>query len=644
MIKTVYLSFFRLTLITIVVVGLLLPSVSSAQLFCPLDTFKPQKIKSLEVFKRIPVLNEGRIKPLDTYVQNFLLLLSGKRRYGHESALEWFARFLFSPRTTFTDKIFLINHPEILEALKVEPEKGRRYSFRDLEPEYVKLQQLAMASREIEDKNRSAVEREILRVYNNVYLYLRLSGAMMYASPHPDFTINSPSIISQLQLSSGETSFSFYDMIERADLLRQATERLETKRERDWTQDDKILVGLMNALFFWTQYYADCPFGLIPTKEEEDEHWLSPMDIILISFGDPVYHGEIKNLRDMTLAYWNGVQLEFDLAARAFMDSVSKRLSIKEKQSVDKISLELLYNRLNLFIWTKLFYAVGFGLFLFSLMSDKTWLYRAAKIAVLAGFVPHFIALLFRIAIMSRPPVSNLYETFIFVGLITVTLGLLLELVNKNWLGIVVSSTCGLIFLLIAGKFSNDGDTMQMLVAVLNSNFWLSTHVLAITTGYAGCSVAGILGHIYILQALAKPNDKKWLEVTYKNMLGILGFGLTMTFLGTTLGGIWADQSWGRFWGWDPKENGALLIILWSAIIFHARLAEIINPLGVAMGCVWGMIVVMWAWFGVNLLSVGLHSYGFTSGIAYALVAYVVVEFIFLTSSGLILGKKNMKF
>jgi cytochrome c biogenesis factor len=152
------------------------------------------------------------------------------------------------------------------------------------------------------------------------------------------------------------------------------------------------------------------------------------------------------------------------------------------------------------------------------------------------------------------------------------------------------------------------------------------------------------MGHVYIVQALVKPRDKKRLEMTYKNMLGILGFGLTMTLLGTALGGIWADQSWGRFWGWDPKENGALLIILWCAIIFHARIGKVINPLGVAVGCILGLIVVMWAWFGVNLLSVGLHSYGFTSGIAGSLAAYVVGELVFVAASVFFLGKKNFKF
>ena len=168
-----------------------------------------------------------------------------------------------------------------------------------------------------------------------------------------------------------------------------------------------------------------------------------------------------------------------------------------------------------------------------------------------------------------------------------------------------------------------------MLVAVLNANFWLATHVTTITMGYGATCVAGVLGHIWLVQAVAG-KDSLVLEKTYKTTLGILGLALTLTFLGTNLGGIWADQSWGRFWGWDPKENGALMIVLWTTLILHAQISKLIGPCGLAIGSVVGMMVVMWAWFGVNLLSVGLHSYGFTSGIAMALAFYAVCEIIFL--------------
>ena len=267
---------------------------------------------------------------------------------------------------------------------------------------------------------------------------------------------------------------------------------------------------------------------------------------------------------------------------------------------------------------------------LFSLFSDRRNFHRSGFLFIIIGFLSHALALILRIMILSRPPVTNLYETFIFVGFVSSLVGIIVELANRKWLGIVVTSVCGFIFLTIAEKFSAEGDTLRMLVAVLNSNFWLGTHVLSITTGYAGVCVAGILGHVYIVQALARPKEKFLRETTYKNILGVLGFGLSMTFLGTNLGGIWADQSWGRFWGWDPKENGAMLIVLWCAIVFHARVGRMIGRLGVAVGSILGIMVVAWAWFGVNLLSVGLHSYGFTSGAATGLLVYVICQLLFL--------------
>ena len=93
---------------------------------------------------------------------------------------------------------------------------------------------------------------------------------------------------------------------------------------------------------------------------------------------------------------------------------------------------------------------------------------------------------------------------------------------------------------------------------------------------------------------------------------GIVCFALLFSFVGTVLGGIWADQSWGRFWGWDPKENGALLIVLWNAIILHSRWAGYVQEKGIMAMALFGNIITALSWFGVNLLGVGLHSYGFT--------------------------------
>lgn len=616
----------------------------AAQNICPLDTLKPKKVESLKTFQKIPVLNQGRIKPLDSFARSLLLQLSGRGHYQKESATEWLARFFFAPRTTYDDKIFLINNPDILEAIDVEKDKHRRYSYRQLETGYDKLKELSQVINTIDEKNQSIVEKEIVRVFNNLRVYIRLSGAFAFAVPHPDFKIELKETKKTLGLPEMESNFSFYDILEISANLEKAGKDLGMKNEQEWSATDKNLATILNALNFWTDHYSQCPLGLIPTFSQNDEEWLSPMDTILSGNTSIESQREIKSLRDMTMYYWKGSQLEFDMSARAFFESIQNRLSLKEKERLQTIPLEIFYNKSNLFRWAKSFYFIGFMLFLFSLIFPQQKLHSLAIFVTMGGFIPHLIALILRMIIMARPPVSNLFETFIFVGLIAVLLGFVLEWVNRDWLGLIVSNISGFILLTIAGKFAVEGDTMQMLVAVLDSNFWLSTHVITITIGYAGCCVAGVMGHIYILQAMNRLTDPKRLEVTYKNMLGILGFGLTMTFLGTTLGGIWADQSWGRFWGWDPKENGALMIVLWSAIIFHAKIAKMINPLGVAVGCILTLINVVWAWFGVNLLSVGLHSYGFTSGIANTLAIYLFIEIIFISITVLTLGRRDIKF
>ncbi len=630
----------RIKLIFLIGFFILLGS-SFAQEICPLlKDAKPRGVKSLETFKRIAILQDGRIKPLDTYAQNILLQFSGKKNFDGQSAIHWLARLLFAPQSSPNEKIFLMNNPELPMALGIEPDEKRCYSFAQIQPKYEKLKELAQKADAIDKKSRTIVDEEIIRVEANVRLYAELAQSFSFAFPDSDFSIQNSDALHQLKLPDGQTQFSFLDIALKADSIKAMMDAFHTKTENQWTQSQQEIVRLVNNLYQWSLSAQNLRFHIIPSLNPQQETWLSPWDTINFQFQSDKTRREVSLLHDLVRAYGQGNQLEFDMAARTFSDSISNHAGSAVKKGLKRIPLELLYNRLNLLFVAKIFYGFAFLFFLFSLFSDGRRFYRFGFMLILIGFVAHALALALRITILSRPPVTNLYETFIFVGFVSSLVGIIVELVNKKWLGIVVSSVCGFIFLTIAGKFSTEGDTMQMLVAVLNSNFWLGTHVLSITTGYAGVCVAGILGHVYILQALARPKEKMLHETTYRNILGVLGFGLTMSFLGTNLGGIWADQSWGRFWGWDPKENGAMLIVLWCAIVFHARVGKLIGPLGVAVGSILGIIVVTWAWFGVNLLSVGLHSYGFTSGAATGLITYVVCQLLFLAITVPILKKR----
>jgi ABC-type transport system involved in cytochrome c biogenesis permease subunit len=166
-----------------------------------------------------------------------------------------------------------------------------------------------------------------------------------------------------------------------------------------------------------------------------------------------------------------------------------------------------------------------------------------------------------------------------------------------------------------------------MMRAVLDSNFWLSTHVVCVTIGYGSTFLAAALAHVYILRGvftrgLGKSAARQLTQMTY----GVVCFALFFSFVGTILGGIWADQSWGRFWGWDPKENGALLIVLWNAAILHARWGGFVRQRGLMVMAVFGGILTSLSWFGVNMLGIGLHSYGWMQQAFWWLAAFIALE------------------
>ena len=171
-------------------------------------------------------------------------------------------------------------------------------------------------------------------------------------------------------------------------------------------------------------------------------------------------------------------------------------------------------------------------------------------------------------------------------------------------------AAAGFATMIIAQFLSMGEDTMEMMRAVLDTNFWLATHVTTVNIGYAGTMVSGILGAIFIIWGLATTSMRKpAVKMMGDALYGAVCFATLFSFTGTVLGGIWADQSWGRFWGWDPKENGAMLIVLWNALILHARWGGLVKQRGMAVLALVGNIIVIWSWWGVNMLGVGLHAY-----------------------------------
>src|ERR1019366_4034401 len=246
----------------------------------------------------------------------------------------------------------------------------------------------------------------------------------------------------------------------------------------------------------------------------------------------------------------------------------------------------------------------------------------------------HTFGLASRVYISGRPPVTNLYSSAVFIAWAGVVFAIGLEFYFRNVIAMVCASAMGALSLLIAHHLAGDGDTMKQLQAVLDTNFWLATHVVCITLGYSSTFLAGVLAISYVLLGVfteqltaekpGRADEDSPAKLLPRMVYAILCFAILFSFVGTVLGGIWADQSWGRFWGWDPKENGAVLIVLWNALTLHARWSGIAKRRGVMLLAVFGNVITSWSWFGTNMLGVGLHSYGFMDSALIWLLVFVV--------------------
>jgi ABC-type transport system involved in cytochrome c biogenesis permease subunit len=342
----------------------------------------------------------------------------------------------------------------------------------------------------------------------------------------------------------------------------------------------------------------------------------------------------VKSFAAMATAYSQDNAPEFNRA----VDDYQKWLGNDFSRELKKGRSEFFYNDIKAFLHAIIIYIAAFiltGLFFLTLATAPVLaesLRRSAFYLILLAGAVHTFGLVFRMVLEGRPPVTNLYSSAIFIGWGAMVLGLILERVYRMGLGNAVASLAGFVTLLIAHNLALGGDTMEMMRAVLDTNFWLSTHVVAVTIGYASTFVAGLLAIFYIVLGFFTPNlsiqaGKVDLgKALAKMVYAIVCFATLFSFTGTVLGGIWADQSWGRFWGWDPKENGALLIVLWNALILHARWGGLVRERGLMNLAVFGNVVTSFSWFGVNMLGIGLHSYGFMDEAFNWLVAFVVCQ------------------
>jgi ABC-type transport system involved in cytochrome c biogenesis permease subunit len=270
--------------------------------------------------------------------------------------------------------------------------------------------------------------------------------------------------------------------------------------------------------------------------------------------------------------------------------------------------------------------------------------YRMAWFFAVLGFLIQVAGFVTRILISGRAPVTNMYETVIWLGFGVMFFALIFEAIYRCRYFFMGAAPVAVISLILADSLPAVlNSAIHPLVPVLRHNFWLSTHVLSITSSYAALGLALGIGHIILIRVLF---NKPIPSVLYQYLYRSLQVGVLLIGIGTILGGVWANYSWGRFWDWDPKETWALIAFLSYLAILHGRLAGWWGGFGLAVGSVLGFLSVLMAWYGVNfVLGQGLHSYGFGTGGLEYVTGFVVLELVFVGAAiwkHRMLGRKNI--
>jgi len=589
-----------------------------------------QSLQPLEycAFGEIPVLHEGRVKPLASFARAYLLAFSGKSALPGMGATAWLAETLFDPEKAYERPIFNIANPDVTDALSLPWREGHRYSFDEISGGIAKHKDTIRAVESMGDTQRTPSQRQLQELVASAAAYALLSESLSLMQPR--FRIHDAGLAQKLHLPRGQ-NLTFLDIAPHEYILMGDIERLKHTKPADLTPAQREEAFLALDYTQVAQHQKSSLLRIVPPEWQRDgDAWFSPWAVLFEGHGSPQSTAYLDLWKKMGEAYANKQAGAWVNAAEAARGKAFELAG--DRASPFRIRLESFYLRANLLPIALGLYIAAFALLTVFSLSGRRFFYLAAAWLMPLGAFLHLAGIAMRIIIMQRPPVATLYETTLFVSLIAVVLSLLFERKRRDGASMLVGSIIGAVLLFISTRYAAEGDTMEMLVAVLNTNFWLATHVVAVTAGYGCALVAGTLAHLYLLQRYFRPRDTR----THENILnGILAVCLIAAFfatLGTILGGIWADQSWGRFWGWDPKENGAMLIVLWLLWLLHGRIAQVLNPLNFASFALLTNVVVALSWFGVNLLSVGLHSYGFTSHIALNLGLFCGGEILFLAA------------
>lgn len=499
------------------------------------------------IFKTIPILDQGRVKPFDTFARESVETITGSYSYEGRDPIETILIWLSEPEKAVKNPLILSRYEPLNQQVKLIPKRGKISSEELLANDSLKNLLKTVFLKQQENQTLDSSEKEALALYQRLELFHQiLSGSALAFFP-------------------------------------------QTKIE-GWGRVDTIVDPKLAALF----------------KK------------IIEEFSENKYQ-------------------EFDQSVKAFKLALQDLGKGAIHYPTEKeMKREVLFNQIRPFQkgWILFLTAFIFLFFSFGIQNEKisSYLYRLSLLVAFLGVGIAVYGFITRALISGRPPVTNMYESVIWVSFGSMIFALVFEAIYRSRYFLLSASAVSTIGLLLADNLPqilNPG--IHPLVPVLRSNFWLTIHVLTITLSYAAFLLAMGVGQITIGYFIFKPSQKEKIKNLTFFLYRSLQVGVVLLAAGTILGGVWANYSWGRFWGWDPKEVWALIALLGYVAILHGRFAGWLKDFGLAIWSVLAFLLVAMAWYGVNfVLGVGLHSYGFSSGGFSSVMIFVGLQFVWV--------------
>jgi len=505
--------------------------------------------------ERLPVQDGGRIKPYDTFAREVLHLLWGRETYKKRPATEIVFSWFMLPDEWDKEKIILIRHSGLREALNL-PGKELYYSSADI----MTNDRLGLLMQELKNKR---------------------------------------------------------DAKEKMDPFFQAVQTLENQL----SAFHAVRLGL----------------GLRVMPNEGDNHNWKNITQLQGEYKDKFQNITAKYVamaaaeakKDASAA--KAARADIDTAVMDFVKAIEAKFG--DYSHDNRLMAEVHYNSFLPFRWAWVFYLFALVFFSFAYFGSKThwvkigwWLTGVAAAFHTWGFA-------LRIYILERAPITNMFETVAWVALATIIMAAIIYKLYGSKIVPVAAAMVAVLSLILCDVSSSVLDeTLSPLEPVLRDNFWLLTHVVIIVTSYAAFFLAFFIGDILLYYYIR--DEKHYQERIAQGALAIyrsIQVGVVLLAAGTILGGVWADYSWGRFWGWDPKETWAFIALMGYIVILHGRIAGWLRHFGMAVGAVLSFSLVIMAWYGVNfVLGAGLHTYGFGAGGVEYVSAFVAAHVLYV--------------